>query len=178
AVITPFVGAAFILSGIEYTPAQLGGMSADQVLAYRVSEANMVKVPYLVIAGIFLLVATLIFLAKLPEIREGEIEEVEGGKDREHIWAHGHLVKGVLAQFFYVGAQVGVASFVIRFAEHSIPGTREKVAAHYLQMHLIGFMIGRFAGSAIMKYIPAPRLLSLFAGGALFSVLVALLATG
>src|SRR5882724_10172073 len=42
AVITPFLGAAFILSGIEYTPAQLGAMSTDQVLAYRVSEAGMV----------------------------------------------------------------------------------------------------------------------------------------
>src|SRR5438445_4395075 len=38
AVITPFLGAAFILSGIEYTPEQLGAMGADQVLAYRVSE--------------------------------------------------------------------------------------------------------------------------------------------
>lgn len=178
AVITPFLGAAFILSGIEYTPEQLGAMSGDQVLAYRVSEANMVKVPYLVIAGIFLFVAALIFLSKLPEITEGAVEEVAAGKDRGSIWAHGHLVKGVLAQFFYVGAQVGVASFVIRFAEHAIPGTREKVAAHYLQMHLVGFMIGRFAGSAIMKYVPAPRLLSLFAGGSLISALVVLLGSG
>lgn len=178
AVITPFLGAAFILSGIEYTPEQLGAMSGDQVLAYRVSEASMVKVPYLVIAGIFLFVAALIFLSKLPEITEGTVEEVPAGKERGSIWAHGHLVKGVLAQFFYVGAQVGVASFVIRFAEHAIPGTGEKVAAHYLQMHLVGFMIGRFAGSAIMKYVPAPRLLSLFAGGSLISVLVVLLGSG
>ena len=178
AVITPFLGAAFILSGIEYSPEQVGAMSGDQVLAYRVSEANMVKVPYLVIAGIFLFVAALIFLSKLPEITEGAIEEAPAGKNRDSIWAHGHLVRGVLAQFFYVGAQVGVASFVIRFAEHAIPGTREKVAAHYLQMHLVGFMIGRFAGSAIMKYVPASRLLSLFAGGSLISVLVVLLGSG
>jgi len=178
AVITPFLGAAFILSGIEYTPEQLAAMSPVAVTAYRVSEAGMVKVPYLVIAGIFLFVATLIFLSKLPEIKEGDVEEVPAGKDRGSIWAHGHLVKGVLAQFFYVGAQVGVASFVIRFAEHSIPGTHEKVAAHYLQMHLVGFMIGRFAGSGMMKYIPAPRLLSFFAAGSLISVLVALFASG
>ena len=180
AVITPFIGAAFILSGIEYTPAQLGAMTSDQVLAYRISEANMVKVPYLVIAGIFLFVATLIFLSKLPEVREDTAGEQSSreGVSRGSVRAQGHLIKGVLAQFFYVGAQVGVASFVIRFAEHAIPGTHEKVAAHYLQMHLIGFMIGRFAGSAIMKYIPAPRLLSFFAAGALISVLVALLASG
>jgi FHS family L-fucose permease-like MFS transporter len=84
----------------------------------------------------------------------------------------------VIAQFFYVGAQVGVASFVIRFAQHTIPGIHEKDAAHYLQMHLVGFMVGRFAGSAIMRNVAAPRLLSWFAGGSLACVLVVLLASG
>ena len=89
-----------------------------------------------------------------------------------------HLVKGVIAQFFYVGAQVGVASFVIRFAQHAEPGMTAKVASNYLKFHLIGFMIGRFAGSAMMKNIRAPRLLALFAGGCLVSILVALTASG
>ncbi len=180
AVITPFLGAAFILSGVEYTSSQFSSMTPGQILAFRVSEASMVKVPYLVIAGIFLFVAALIYLSKLPEIQEAAAvdQPVSAAGDRRGIWTHRHLIKGVLAQFFYVGAQVGVASFVIRFAEHSIAGTHEKVAAHYLQMHLIGFMAGRFAGSAIMKYIPAPKLLSLFATGALLCGLVALLASG
>ena len=180
AVITPFVGAAFILSGVEYTAAQFASMTPQQILDYRVSEANMVRVPYLVIAGIFLFVAALIYLSKLPEIKETAVvdQPLEPSRDHKGIWAHHHLMKGVLAQFFYVGAQVGVASFVIRFAEHSIAGTHEKVAAHYLQMPLIGIMAGRFAGSAVMKYIPAPKLLSLFASGALFCVLIVLLASG
>jgi MFS transporter, FHS family, L-fucose permease len=180
AVATPFLGAAFILSGVEYTAAQLSAMTPQQVLAYRVSEANMVKVPYLVIAGIFLCVATLIYLSNLPEIKEaaGAADTSTTAEDHQGIWAHAHLVRGVLAQFFYVGAQVGVASFVIRFAEHMLPGTHEKVAAHYLQMHLIGFMVGRFAGSAIMKYVPAPKLLSFFAAGALVCVLITLWASG
>ncbi|MGA8345241.1 MAG: hypothetical protein WB781_25145, partial [Candidatus Sulfotelmatobacter sp.] len=93
-------------------------------------------------------------------------------------FAFPHLVKGVLAQFFYVGAQVGVASFIIRFTEFTLPGTHEKAAAHYLQAHLAGFMIGRFAGSAIMQKIAAPRLLSLFAGGALICLVIVLFASG
>jgi FHS family L-fucose permease-like MFS transporter len=74
------------------------------------------------------------------------------------------LIKGVIAQFFYVGARVGVASFIIRFAEFTPPGTHEKAAAHYLQAHLAGFMVGRFTGSAIMQKFRAPRLLRVFAG--------------
>jgi FHS family L-fucose permease-like MFS transporter len=70
----------------------------------------------------------------------------------------------VIAQFLYVGAQVGVTSFFIRFVEHAWPGTPEKKAADYLLMHLVGFFVGRLTGSYIMKHVPAPRLLGLFAG--------------
>ena len=151
AVLIALLGSRFILSGIEHTPAELAAMNSAQLLAYRVSEANMVKTPYLVITGVFLFVALLIFLTKLPEIRETSMEGLETSDAKlSGTFAFPHLVKGVIAQFFYVGAQVGVASFIIRFTEFTLPGTHEKAAAHYLQAHLAGFMIGRFAGSAIM----------------------------
>jgi FHS family L-fucose permease-like MFS transporter len=89
-----------------------------------------------------------------------------------------HLIKGVVAQFCYVGAQVGVASFIIRFSEFTLTGTHEKVAAHYLQAHLFGFMLGRFSGSAIMHKIAPSRLLSIFAACSLLCLTVILLGSG
>jgi FHS family L-fucose permease-like MFS transporter len=180
AVISPLIGRRFILTGVEYTSAQLAAMSVVQLDAYRTSEASSVKLPYLTMAGIFLFVAALIYFAHLPEIRESADE---GGPETSArgwggVLAHPHLVKGVIAQFFYVGAQVGVASFVIRFAQHTVPGLTAKVAAYYLLGHQIGFMSGRFAGSAVMKHVPAPRLLSLFAAGSLLCGLVAVFASG
>jgi MFS transporter, FHS family, L-fucose permease len=179
AVLTPFLGAAFILSGIQYTPSQMAMMSTQQQLAYRISEANMVKVPYLVISAIFLCVAALIYLLLVREEgdRSETVKVVEKARFRG-VWAYPHLVRGMLAQFFYVGAQVGVASFVIRFAEHATAGGNEKMAAHYLQLHLIGFMLGRFAGCAIMKNVPAPRVLVWFTCAALVCATVALFAQG
>lgn len=177
AVLVALLGSRFILSGIEHTPAELAAMTREQLTAYQVSEANMVKVPYVCITAVFIFVAILIFITKLPEIRETS-ESDQGSARLSGALAQPHLVKGVIAQFLYVGAQVGVASFIIRFTEFTLPGTHEKAAAHYLQAHLVGFMIGRFAGSAIMQKIPAPRLLSLFAAGSLISLIVVLLATG
>src|SRR3954470_11904958 len=177
AVLVALLGSRFILSGIEHTPGELAGMSSSQLTAYRVSEANMVKTPYVFITAVFLLVALLISVTKLPEIRETEVEGQQAASLRGTL-AFGHLIKGVIAQFLYVGAQVGVASFIIRFTEFTLPGTHEKAAAHYLQAHLAGFMIGRFAGSAVMQKVAAPRLLSLFAGGSLLSLLVVLFTSG
>src|ERR1700745_930819 len=70
AVVTPIFGAAFILSGVEYTRSHLATMTPAQLQAYEIAEASTVKVPYLVISGLFLLVAALIYLADRPEARE------------------------------------------------------------------------------------------------------------
>jgi MFS transporter, FHS family, L-fucose permease len=158
AVVTPMIGAAFILTNTKS----------------GVTEAATVKVPYLVIAATFVVVAILVWLTPLPEIHAGAYRPVAA----REILKHGHLVRGVVAQFVYVGAQVGVASFVIRFAEYVSPGLPDRTAANNLKLHLIGFMIGRFAGSAAMKYIQPARLLAVFAGGALVSITCALVARG
>jgi FHS family L-fucose permease-like MFS transporter len=180
AVLTPILGAAFILTKTEHTNAQFSAMTAAQLQAYRVTEANTVKIPYLVIAGVFLLVALLIYLTDLPEIRErrqsNELPGVSTGL--RGALAHRHLVLGIVVLFFYCGAQVGVGSFVIRFVQYLNPGTPATIAANYLKLHLFGFMIGRFTGSGIMKYVPAPRLLWFFAAGAVVCMIVALLGFG
>jgi FHS family L-fucose permease-like MFS transporter len=165
AVLTPFIGAAFILSAVEYSREQLAAMAPAQVEAYRHSVVSTVRLPYLIIAGIFLAVAAMIYFAHLPEIGDQSAgpRTKSAGKELTEILRYGHLVKGVVAQFFYVGAQVGVASFVIRFAQYGMPGLPQKAAALYLKLHLLGFMIGRFSGAYLMKRFPAPRMLALFA---------------
>ncbi len=113
AVITPFVGAAFILTNTQSGSAQ-------------VNEASTVRIPYLIIAAIFLSVAAMIYFTHLPEVHEGQGEENLGDQRVKvsDAWKFRHLREGVLAQFFYVGAQVGVASFVIRLAGASAAGGR------------------------------------------------------
>jgi FHS family L-fucose permease-like MFS transporter len=184
AVVTPFIGAAFILSAVEYSREQLAAMAPAQVDAYRSSVIGTVRFPYLVIAGIFLAVAAMIYFTHLPEIGDQNAgpgiksKTKSTGRELSEIMGYGHLVKGVAAQFFYVGAQVGVASFVIRFAQHSMPGTPQKAAALYLKLHLLGFMVGRFSGAYLMKRIAAPKLLSLFALSTVLCLLIVLSGSG
>jgi FHS family L-fucose permease-like MFS transporter len=210
AVLALTLGSAFILSGVEHTAAQRAAMSPQEVQTYIASEANMVKVPYLAITSIFLLVAALIYFVHLPEAtaRQSGASDERTNQGASHVLAHPHLIKGVIAQFFYVGAQVGIGSFVIRFVKHTmpqtldnmaawgsgflswhggvsanllthlIPNSPEKIAAIFLVAHQTGFMIGRFFGSWMMKRIAAPKLLSIFGIGAVICVLTGMGASG
>jgi len=137
-----------------------------------------VKGPYLIMTAIFVVVSVMIALTHLPEVHEEHGDAKKAATENGSVLAHPHLLKGVLAQFFYVGAQVGVASFVIRYAQFSVPGMAAKAAAFYLLGHQLGFMLGRFIGSGMMKRIAPASLLAAFAAGSLGCAAVALLTTG
>jgi len=179
AVVALLVVGPLILTAKVPSAAELRRLSPAALQAYRASQTATVRIPYLVIGGIFLLVAALLYFAHLPEIREQASSEQAGAAASwRGVLSHQHLVRGVIAQFLYVGAQVGVGSFVIRFVMHAEAFLGPRAAARYLQLHLVGFMIGRFTGSALMKSIRAPLLLAIFALGALLSAVVATSTSG
>ncbi len=177
AVIAMVLGRFSILARTEATSEQVAAMSAAQLQAYRTEQTSTVMLPYAVIAGIFIFVAVLIFMTQLPDVIEGQ-----GSAAATPTWgrvlAQRHLLKGVLAQFFYVGAQVGVGSFVIRFAQHTMTGMTAQAAWFYLFAHWVGFMIGRFGGSALMKTVAPARLLAVFAASCVACAVIALATTG
>lgn len=166
----------FILSGKEYSAQERALFSAVQEHAYRASQAASVRLPYAAIACIFIFVAILIVVTHLPDVVE-KSETAEEQPSWSKVLAQKHLLKGVIAQFFYVGAQVGVGSFVIRFAQHTT-GLTARLAWYYLLGHWVAFMIGRFGGSAMMKSIAPARMLSAFSLGALIAALVAVFGGG
>lgn len=155
--IAPLVGGMFILSGKTLSSEQKSSMSPPQLNEYLNHEAAAVQLPYLVIGLVVLSVAVMIYRTKLPEITDVDSSlEIEGSIFREK-----NLMFGVLAQFFYVGAQACVSSFFIRFSD-KVAGMGEKTAAFYLFIALMGFMIGRFVGTALIRFFPAAKLLAIY----------------
>jgi FHS family L-fucose permease-like MFS transporter len=93
----------------------------------------------------------------LPKISDDSDKGSIGGS----ILREKNLILGVVAQFFYVGAQVCVGSFFIRFSQQAA-GLQEKAAADLLSVALLGFMIGRFLGTFLMRYISPAKLLAFY----------------
>lgn len=174
AFLAPVIGTMFILSGKEYGADELAAMSEADRLAYLAGEAASVKMPYLLLGGFLLLIALLFAVNRLPEFREEE--GAEGGTIKGAL-RHPHLVWAVVAQLFYVGAQVCVTSFFVRAAIAG-GGVDEKTAGYYLGIYGLLFMVGRFAGTLLLSFARPARLLSLYAAACILLSLVAVYADG
>ena len=178
AFVAPIVGGQVILSGIEHTPAELKSMTPDQLNQYLNFEAGTIKIPYLFIAGIVLLVALFFLFTKLPEVREEDANDDETKTFSIKVFRHSHVAWAVIAQFFYVGAQVGVGSFFIRFSKFLIDMPEKQAATWWGGIAMVGFMVGRFAGTFLMKYIKSSHLLAIYSVITIVLLTVSLMAKG
>ncbi len=160
AAIAPKIGGLFILSGITLTEAQKTVMSPAQLNNYLQGESDAVKIPYIIIGLVVLSVAILIWRTHLPDIKEHNANG-DAPTNWAAIFKEKNLMLGVGGIFFYVGAQASVTSFFIRYSKF-VGAIQEKNAADLLALAMLGFMIGRFLGTFLMRYIPAVKLLILY----------------
>ncbi len=156
------VGTVFIFSGIEHTPAQISAMRAAHTLAaYQRHETMRIVTPYLVIGAITFFWAILIARTKFPTIaREAESEDHNHGSFRE-LLRYPHFLFAIVAQFVYVGAQVGTWSYFIQYVQDTTHQP-EKIAGYFLTGTLVAFGVGRFASAALMRYIKPGLLMGIY----------------
>lgn len=161
AVSAPLIGGMFIFSGVEYQPEQLSALSAEALESYRITEAKQVQIPYLVISGILVCLAFAFMLVKFPQ--QANTELVKSDNSFASMFKHKSFVAALVAQFFYVGAQIGMWSYFIDYTKELTPETPEKTAAYLLSVSLMLFMVGRFFGTYLMNKIEPRALLARYA---------------
>ncbi|MCM2438980.1 L-fucose:H+ symporter permease [Agrobacterium vitis] len=172
--VAPIFGAFLILSSAT---AAVENATPEQMDALRMAEAAAVKFPYLMLAAAFLVLAAIFAALKLPAV-EAE-EDAKSSDVSGSAWGYRHLVLGAVGIFLYVGAEVSIGSFLVNFmAEPSIAGLPEQTAAHYVSYFWGGAMIGRFIGSAVMRYMDDGKVLAFNAVAAGILLLVTVLTTG
>lgn len=176
AMLGPVLGGIFIFSGINYTPEEMTAMPEATKAAYLLEEASAVKLPYIILGSVLILVAILFCFMHLPSMKSKQTEnEVKPGFFS--VLKFSHLSWAVVAQFFYVGAQVCVTSFFVRIAQKEA-GLDEKTAAYYLGTYGLLFMIGRFSGTFFLKFVKDYVLLSIYCVASILLCLVAIYGSG
>lgn len=125
------------------------------------NNLDTVKYVYLGIAAIVLLVALLFVKTPLPEIREEKlVSDVE--QDTKPLFSHKNFTGAIVAQFFYVAAQVGVAALFINYCTETSSTITNAKASYLLSVSLMLFTAGRFVGTALMKKIAPNVLLTVY----------------
>jgi FHS family L-fucose permease-like MFS transporter len=142
------------------------------------STLDSVKYVYLVIATIVLLVALLFFKTQMPEVKEEDLVIYKNEHAGKKLVQHTHFVWAVVAQFFYVAAQVGIAALFINYCTEKNLGIDNEHASYLLSASLILFTVGRFAGTALMKFIAPNKLLAIYALVNMFLCLIIVMAAG
>ena len=119
-------------------------------------DAMLVKIPFIVLGIVSLLTALLIYFQKLPEIQETESTDSTAGS--RSAWDYPHLILGFIAIGIYMGIEVGVGNFFIKYVSGKM-GVDESKAASFLVFYPLGYFVGRLIGAAVLKKVASSRLL-------------------
>jgi FHS family L-fucose permease-like MFS transporter len=158
-------GTVFIFSGVELNAAQIAAQkAAGTYAAYLKHETMRVVAPYLVLGCIALTLAIVFMRTKFPEVAADAEERTvhAGNQGVSALFGRPHFLLAVLAQFLYVGAQVGTWSYFIQYVQ-DYTHQPEKHAGLFLTGTLVAFAVGRFSAPLLMKRIAAARLMLLYA---------------
>jgi len=135
------------------------------ILGAATGDTMALTKPYILLGVCTLLIATLFFFTKLPNIVEtDEHSETDGEKTvMKPMWAHKHFLFAVIAQFLYVAAQTGIFSFFINYVMELDQTITKVKASQFLAFGgMLLFMIGRLTGSFIMGKFRPYKLLAFY----------------
>ncbi len=175
------IGTRFIFSGVELRPQQvLHLQQAGKYTAYLHHETLRVFAPYLVLGGIVVLWAILIMGARFPATMPSQAG-AHGAQARKGSWKlllqSRTLLFAVVAQFLYVGAQVGTWSYFIPYAQE-YTHVSERAAGLLLTGTLVAFGIGRFGSAYLMRWIAPGRMMLAYSAANLLLLAAGILAPG
>ena len=175
-----FIAQTFILGSLQSDDVDAQGNAVYDTLsetaktAVRTSDLMVVRNPYVILGLFVLFMLVLIALVKMPEKKEEANDSV--GSAVKRLFKNKKFVEGVIAQMFYVGAQIMCWTYIYQYAETL--GIDNRSAVTYAYWALILFLIGRWIGTYLLKFISSGKLLMYFALGCTLFTLGAIFIQG
>ncbi|MDU0353655.1 L-fucose:H+ symporter permease [Paraglaciecola aquimarina] len=159
-----FLGKEVILKGLNSaTETERAGMSTDQLLMIQSQELSNVVTAYLIVAVVAFLLAAIIFITRFPAGKSsdkfGELKQSFNRLKQNKKWKF-----AIVAQFFYVGCQIGVWTYAIKYIMDNHAGiSTEAEAGEYVFYGLCVYAAFRFICTGLMSLICPSKLLSIMA---------------
>lgn len=175
ATIAPYIGSLLLLHETDVPQTTIDAFTKSELQLFLNEEANLVKLPYAVLASLFAVMALLLLAIRLPVLNEEKQQQYSFTK----IFRYPQTMLGIVAVFCYVGAEVGIVSFLIRYSKSmNLEGLTEQKAALFITVFMALVLVGRVAGSVVLKRFKPSSVLKISASGAFVLVLTAIFANG
>jgi FHS family L-fucose permease-like MFS transporter len=175
--VAPLFGGMLILARSSSGTAEGGDLvlTAQQ----RAADVQAVELPYLIIAGILVALALLVWKVRLPDLGKENRRAARAERAKHSLWRHRNLVFGVPAICLYLVSEIGIGSTLVNFISlPNIGAMSHAAAAGYVSLFWGGAMAGRFIGALLLRWIAPDRLLAAVSIGALLLAGIAITADG
>ena len=133
-------------------------LSEAEKAEIKLHDLAVIRDPYVALGIVVVVMFVIIALVKVPTNKGQESSVTKGTLKR--LWSNKVYREGVVAQVFYVAAQIMVWTFIIQYADHL--GIDKATAQNYNIVAMVLFLAGRFLSTWLMKYIDGRRLLAIF----------------
>jgi FHS family L-fucose permease-like MFS transporter len=175
--VAPLFGGLLILS--RSSSGTAAGAEAVLTAQQRVADVQAVEVPYLIIAGVLVALAALLWRVRLPDLGKETRRAARAERSKHSLWQHRNLVLGVPAICLYLVAEIGIGSTLVNFISLPNVGAMSHASASgYVSIFWGGAMAGRFAGALLLRWVAPERMLASVSIGALVLAVIAIAADG
>ena len=168
-----YVGSFVMFKDTDATTAQLQQMSATEAAVQQLQMIQSTLLPYKWMIAVLVLMFILIAITRFPACKGNKAVGSKPGSIRQslgRLWRNPRFTFGVLTQFLYVGAQVGVWSFTIRLAMQ-MGGMNERSASWFLMTTFAAYFVGKLIANLLMRRLHPAKVLAIY--GVLCIVLLA-----
>lgn len=150
--------------------AALRGFREKEIASYQdmdfeklqVHDLNLVSTTYTILGLIVLATLVIFLIKKMPRASADDGDDLQVGATFGRLIKNPRYVGGVIAQMFYVGAQIMVWTFIIQYAEKEL-GMDNATAANHQIAALVIFLSFRFVCTAFLRYVSPGKLLAVLA---------------
>ena len=149
-------------------------LSEAEKAEIRLHDLAIIRNPYVILGIVVLVMLVVIAFIKVPNTKNSQLSTTLNSVHK--LWSNRVYREGVIAQMFYVAAQIMVWTFIIQYADNF--GINKATAQNYNIVAMCLFLAGRFVSTFLMKYVDGHRLLTVFGIGAAICSLGAILIVG
>jgi len=151
-----------ILAKLEALKEQTANATGEELLAIQSQQLSIVILPYLIVGGILAFVWILIAVTKMPFVKESD-KNVHLIPTTKRLLKNPNYVFSVVAQFFYIGAQISVWTYTVYYIPDQLGITGSEALKYYHTPALIIYGVSRFLATAIMAKVQPHNLLTAMA---------------